>query len=40
MRFLLCRVLPHPRRLRPLLRAAQLIRPLVPRAVARHIPEH
>jgi ferredoxin len=39
-RFLLCRVLPYPRRLRPLLRAAQLIRPLVPHALRRHIPEH
>jgi glycolate oxidase iron-sulfur subunit len=39
-RFLLCRVLPYPRRLRPLLRAAQLLRPLLPHAVARHIPAH
>jgi ferredoxin len=38
-RFLLCRVLPYPRRLRPLLRAAQLMRPLMPHALRRHIPE-
>ena len=39
-RLLLCRVLPYPRCLRPLLRAAQLMRPLVPHALRRHIPEH
>lgn len=33
-RFLLHRVLPYPHRLRPLLRAAQLLRPLLPHAAS------